>query len=67
MDIEGMDYYKALEDKGWSREPCYDCNGGMRGVELPEECSTCNGTGYLWRTPKGRLKAWPGGPFLGMA
>lgn len=29
------------------------------------ECKDCGGSGHLWRSPKGALAQYPGGPFLG--
>jgi DnaJ-class molecular chaperone len=60
------------EQEGWRREHCYACCGtGMTsdygcGEDFygPKECTTCNGNGMYWITPKGRHVAWPGGPFI---
>lgn len=60
--------------KGWTPQKCYDCNGhglvpdysyGGREFEGPAECRTCDGTGQFWRSPKGALAKYPGGPFIG--
>jgi DnaJ-class molecular chaperone len=57
----------------WTRVPCHNCAG--HGL-LPDygcgedfygekECRDCNGTGNLFRSPKGALAKYPGGPFVG--
>lgn len=59
------------EQQGWRRERCGCCQGhgivssyGWGGdFEGPEECDSCCGNGHIWRTPRGRYVAYPGGPF----
>jgi hypothetical protein len=59
---------------GWKQQQCAICAGcGMVSAytfdgsefEGPEECSGCGGNGYIWRSPKGALAQYPGGPFVG--
>ena len=56
------------------REQCYVCGGhglvsdyGNDGEDFygAKECSCCDGTGFLFITPHGRLVVYPGGPFRG--
>ncbi len=52
---------------------CHECGG--HGVVSdygdgedfygPKECLCCDGTGFLFVTPTGRLVVYPGGPFRG--
>ena len=56
----------------WTAETCWNCGGhGVVSVyshndfEGAGECGTCGGSGQLWRSPKGRLAMYPGGPFRG--
>lgn len=54
---------------GWSRQECGSCDGhGIydRSYHDPDECRSCNGSGYIWRHDRtGSYAQWPGGPFLG--
>ena len=60
------------EQEGWRRERCFMCNGagmqsayGADGDFLgPEECSSCNGNGAYWISPRGRHLEFPGGRFI---
>lgn len=58
----------------WVIQECFDCSGlgqvssytyGGMDFNGPEECRTCNGSGTIYRSPKGSLAQWPGGPFIG--
>jgi hypothetical protein len=58
----------------WTTVRCHNCNGhgivsdyGL-GEDFygPEECSTCGGSGTLWKSPHNRLAVYPGGEFRGM-
>lgn len=58
----------------WTQQKCHDCSGhGLisdysydgHEFEGPAECRTCNGTGTIWRSPKGSLAQYPGGRFVG--
>lgn len=55
----------------WKRLQCDKCDGkgivaGCYGSEpTPEECRSCNGSGTIWKSPKGSIAQYPGGPFLG--
>jgi hypothetical protein len=42
--------------------PDYGCGEDFYGEK---ECRDCNGTGNLFRSPKGALAKYPGGPFVG--
>lgn len=60
------DDYADPEFPGWVRKDCDCCHGIKWGGEYPIECSSCIGSGYIWKHVKsGALAAWPGGPFLG--
>ena len=53
---------------GWETIKCWHCNG--HGVvahwDVPDECDTCSGSGYVWKHLKSKVFAkCPGGPFLG--
>lgn len=58
---------------GWTRIICSGCGG--HGVVSdygdgedfygPKDCDDCLGSGFIWRSPKGYLAAYPGGPFRG--
>jgi DnaJ-class molecular chaperone len=58
--------------KGWTMVQCHSCDGhGMVadygcGEDFygPEECRTCNGSGNIWKTPKGRYAEYPGGRYV---
>lgn len=52
---------------GWTEVNCGCCNGIAWGGEEPRTCRDCGGNGVLWRSPKGRLALYPGGPFRGVA
>ena len=58
----------------WTPIECSSCDG--KGIVSsytadgsdfngPDECRDCNGSGRIWRSPKGALAAYPGGPFRG--
>jgi len=58
----------------WTPLICINCSGhGLvpiysyagREFEGPAECRKCGGTGQIWRSQKGALAQWPGGPFIG--
>ncbi len=57
---------------GWTRERCGVCSGhGVvsdygNGEDFygPKECDACEGIGQVWKTPKGRYVAYPGGRFV---
>lgn len=59
----------------WKPVTCHECGG--HGVVSdygdgedfygPKECSVCNGSGTLWRSPGNRLAVYPGGQFRGIA
>lgn len=57
----------------WTQGKCVECGGhglvqdhfsAMAG-DGPDECSACDGKGYVWRSPSGRLASYPGGRFVG--
>jgi len=52
----------------WKYIERYSCDGFgvVDGYDAgPLECKVCGGLGHLWRSPKGRLADYPGGPFRG--
>lgn len=58
---------------GWTQVVCVSCGGSglvqghisrMAG-DGPDECRDCGALGHVWRSPKGRIASWPGGPFVG--
>lgn len=57
----------------WTQITCDACGGSgltqkitsVLGGDGPDECRWCGATGRVWRSPKGRLASWPGGPFIG--
>ena len=57
----------------WAQVTCHSCGGsGLVQGHLsalagdgPDECRDCGALGYVWRSPKGRLASYPGGPFIG--
>lgn len=58
----------------WTQIKCFDCDGHGQvssytcdGMDFngPEECYSCNGSGLIYRSPKGSFAQWPGGPFIG--
>lgn len=56
---------------GWKPSNCFVCSGtGMvsdySGGDFngPKECDTCKGNGHYWISPKGRMAAYPGGPWV---
>lgn len=58
----------------WDRLKCFDCDGhgqvssytcGGMDFNGPDECQSCGGSGAIWRSKKGVLAQYPGGPFLG--
>lgn len=58
--------------EGWTQIQCSSCDGhglassyGGGDFLGADECCDCNGSGYIWRSPKGALAQWPGGPFVG--
>jgi hypothetical protein len=54
------------EYPGWVREDCGCCNGLEWGGTSPEECSSCAGSGVVYRyLESGVFAQYPGGPFLG--
>jgi DnaJ-class molecular chaperone len=56
----------------WSKENCYYCNGSGQICDYGfgedfydiKECKKCNGTGIIYKTPKGRHVEYPGGRFV---
>ena len=57
---------------GWEKIKCHSCDGhGLvsshtgGNLDGPDECRTCWGSGSIWRSPKGALAKYPGGPFVG--
>ena len=56
-----VDYLEA----GWKQINCHCSNGIQWGGTDPVECDMCEGKGYLWRSPMGRVASYPGGPFRG--
>lgn len=60
--------------KGWTQIQCVGCSGhglvsaysaGGADFEGAAECHECNGSGVNWRSPKGAVAQYPGGPFIG--
>jgi DnaJ-class molecular chaperone len=58
----------------WTSRKCPNCEGhgqvceysfGGGDFEGPAECKDCNGTGQIWKSPRGALAQYPGGKFLG--
>jgi hypothetical protein len=57
----------------WTQVGCAHCGGhglvqgpwSALAGDGPDECRFCNGNGAVWRSPKGRLASYPGGPFIG--
>ena len=58
----------------WTEVKCWNCGGygqassySLDGSDFlgTDECKTCNGSGRVFRSPKGRFAKWPGGPFVG--
>jgi DnaJ-class molecular chaperone len=58
----------------WKTLHCWDCGGhGLVSAYTADgsdflgaaECGTCGGSGRIYRSPKGALAQWPGGPFVG--
>ena len=56
----------TMERLGWTLIDCGCCNGIEWGGEEPRTCRDCGGNGVLWRSPRGRLALYPGGPFRGI-
>ena len=60
---------------GWKNIQCVACGGhGLLGdwgngedFYGPRECNDCFGSGRIWKSPKGYLAIYPGGPFRGRA
>jgi len=60
-------------ERGWTQIRCGHCGGhGLRadygnGEDFygPKSCDECNESGFLWRSAKGVLALYPGGPFRG--
>ena len=61
---------------GWTEVACDNCDGhgvvadyGAFGLDFegPRECPHCNGSGIVWKSPKGRLFEYPGGRIIGRA
>jgi len=59
---------------GWTRIACDSCSGhgqvssytfGGGDFNGPDECRDCGGSGHIWRSRKGALAQYPGGPFVG--
>lgn len=64
--------YLRFKFKIYKRVQCHNCGGhglvsdyGM-GDDFygAKKCKTCNGSGSIWRTPKGRYVEYPGGKFV---
>ena len=66
----------SVSKAGWTEVICDDCRGyGVVSLysysssgsdfEGAGECTRCNGSGYIWKSPAGRLVEYPGGKFLG--
>jgi len=58
--------------KVWTEGQCGRCGGhGVVSVYTMGDfdgagwCPDCGGSGSLWRSPKGALAVYPGGPFCG--
>lgn len=51
----------------WRTTRCARCGGhGFLGlVGLPDECSTCGGSGRVFIRPNGAVFSYPGGPAVG--
>jgi hypothetical protein len=58
----------------WTEIQCWGCGGhgqcssyAADGSDFlgATECRTCNGSGRVFRSARGVLAQWPGGPFLG--
>lgn len=58
----------------WTQRRCDSCGGHgqvssytIDGGDFngADECRDCNGSGVIWRSPKGSLAQYPGGPFIG--
>jgi DnaJ-class molecular chaperone len=58
---------------GWTTQKCDNCDGKGQipvytyaGMDFcgPKECRDCNGSGRIWKSPKGKLFSYPGGKFL---
>ncbi len=66
----GDETVDAYEARGWKRESCVHCIGGvvslysMYDFEGPGECMACGGSGIVWCSPKGRYAEYPGGRFI---
>lgn len=55
--------------KTWLPDTCTRCGGhtvyeAWNGDYDIVDCMECSG-GLVWISPKDRIAAWPGGPFLG--
>jgi hypothetical protein len=55
---------------GWASVACGNCRGygivahySATDFEGERPCPDCDGTGVLWRSPRGRMARYPGGPF----
>lgn len=54
------------------RIKCTTCDGHGQvrswsfGVEEPDECRDCGGSGVNWQYPRGAVAQYFGGPFLGL-
>jgi hypothetical protein len=63
---------EMIYKQGWKHIVCFNCGGhGLvcdygTGEDFygDKECSTCNGAGFIWETPKGRYVEYPGGHFV---
>lgn len=64
----------AKKATGWKSKLCPNCSGhgqvsqysaGGADFEGAMECRDCNGTGTIWKSKRGVLASFPGGPFLG--
>lgn len=68
------DPYADWKARGWTHVTCSRCHGhglvsgyGAFSHDFtgPDECGDCGGSGNLWRSAKGILAQYPGGPFRG--
>jgi DnaJ-class molecular chaperone len=62
-----------MSEKEWTRIKCDYCAGHGQVANYgaghdfygAKECRFCGGSGHMWRSPKGRIAAYPGAPFVG--
>lgn len=61
------DIHADWKARGWVPLECHVCGGHglVAGYDGPDECRVCEGSGHLWRSAKGIIAQYPGGPFRG--